>query len=543
MKKIYVVLCCLVFESFIPISTYANSNAKERNTERKERKKKDRGKNDTYTDMSMQNQTSIECCNNHGCDYDYETPQEIYLYDLLTKEKQLLFRSHQKVKHKEGKKDVVEWSLYNFIFPKFVEDEDGAALLLWEIDHGNDGYLFPLNEHNIEKKYFYPYDYFEYELNGMINSNDTHKYAWYDWECLQYDNEQKSCSIGYYRFYKINTKGDIIWEDDSVNIFRYSGESPIGGEVIAKAPANILHDMDDFKRKLSSFLRDYPEYGNASMGVKYLLEVTYTTYEYFCSHSELKKETEVCNIAFEISQDTRTILNEGTNGYIPELILIDDSLKIFSSPYCQELSLYKGKTLAFKGRSKTKKIEDLGFVYKDAILFNSAHFNTKNISSFKVLSVEEEYQHRNEVTYSNCEVINEEYTKVQESNNGNHMKEYEEEILEEKKENSHNNFKTDFKKLKKMPEFQGGSKGLSAFIAENIQYPVEAQDLGLSGTVIVKFVVNTQGGIEDIEIEKSVHPLLDKAAIDVIEKLPKFVPGEDENGEKIPAPCHLPIVF
>jgi len=63
MKKIYVVLCCLVFESFIPISTYANSNAKERNTERKERKKdkkKDWGKNDTYTDMSMQNQTSIE---------------------------------------------------------------------------------------------------------------------------------------------------------------------------------------------------------------------------------------------------------------------------------------------------------------------------------------------------------------------------------------------------------------------------------------------------------------------------------------------------
>ena len=470
----------------------------------------------------------------NNCEYDsefynYDKTQEVYLYDLATKEKKFLFASHKNVLQKEGYNKIYESKLDNFSFPKLIEDKNGAALLLWEGDWQL--YLFPLNENNYENKYLYPV---------LSNNEKIHKTAdifeWYENGWLKAD-ENQGPRIGYYRLYDMNSQGNIIWTEDSVKIYRDVGESPLGGDVFATAPASILNDMDDFKSKVSSFLRGYPEYGNASMGVKYLLEVTYSSSLYFCSSEDIETETETCNITFEISQDTRTILNEGKNGYIPELIMIDDSLKIPSAGYCPNLpnNKYKGKTFAFKGSAKTKKVDDLGFEYKNALLLRAATFTTINVHSFKILSVEENYLHNNEVVYSNCETINKEYKKIQQPDNGNSTKGKKTEIFEDKVENNLNS------NVAKMPEFPGGNIG--SFIAKNIDYPVDAQDLGISGIVIVKFVVNIQGNVENIEIEKSVHPSLDKAAIDVIKKLPKFVPGEDVNGEKIPVHYSFPIEF
>ena len=97
-------------------------------------------------------------------------------------------------------------------------------------------------------------------------------------------------------------------------------------------------------------------------------------------------------------------------------------------------------------------------------------------------------------------------------------------------------------RVEKMPAFPGGMQALMKFIAEKLVYPQEAADMGIGGLVVVKFVVNKSGKAVKPEIIKSVNPMLDQAAIDVISKLPAFEPGE-QAGEKVPVFYNLPVEF
>lgn len=97
-------------------------------------------------------------------------------------------------------------------------------------------------------------------------------------------------------------------------------------------------------------------------------------------------------------------------------------------------------------------------------------------------------------------------------------------------------------RVEKMPAFPGGMQALMKFIGEKLVYPQEAADMGIEGLVVVKFVVNKSGKAVKPEILKSVDPLLDKAALDVVAKLPMFEPGE-QAGEKVPVYYNLPVQF
>ncbi len=96
--------------------------------------------------------------------------------------------------------------------------------------------------------------------------------------------------------------------------------------------------------------------------------------------------------------------------------------------------------------------------------------------------------------------------------------------------------------VKHMPEFPGGVIALKKFIAYNVKYPPEARNNGIQGTVFLRFEVTKFGTIGKVEIQKGVHPLLDKEAIKVIKSLPKFTPGE-QNGKKVNVWYSIPITF
>ena len=61
-----------------------------------------------------------------------------------------------------------------------------------------------------------------------------------------------------------------------------------------------------------------------------------------------------------------------------------------------------------------------------------------------------------------------------------------------------------------MPSFPGGLNGLMTFLAQNMVYPVTAQENGVQGRVTVSFVVETDGSITDVEVARSVDPFLDR---------------------------------
>lgn len=96
--------------------------------------------------------------------------------------------------------------------------------------------------------------------------------------------------------------------------------------------------------------------------------------------------------------------------------------------------------------------------------------------------------------------------------------------------------------VEKQPSFPGGVSVLMKYIANNIQYPKEAQEKGLQGRVITAFIVRKDGSIDDIKVMRGIDPLLDKEALRVVQSMPKWEPGE-QRGEAVSVRYILPIQF
>ena len=67
-----------------------------------------------------------------------------------------------------------------------------------------------------------------------------------------------------------------------------------------------------------------------------------------------------------------------------------------------------------------------------------------------------------------------------------------------------------FDEVEVMPTYEGGMGAMMAFISQNISYPKSAQANGISGRVIVQFVVEKDGKVTDVHVIKSV---IDKPAV------------------------------
>ncbi|MFT5750267.1 MAG: protein TonB [Ancylomarina sp.] len=92
------------------------------------------------------------------------------------------------------------------------------------------------------------------------------------------------------------------------------------------------------------------------------------------------------------------------------------------------------------------------------------------------------------------------------------------------------------------PEFPGGDIALFRWISDNIKYPVIAQENGIMGKVYLNFVVNKLGGIESVTVTRGVDPSLDKEAIRVVKKMPRWKPGLQRN-KPVNVSFFLPINF
>lgn len=93
------------------------------------------------------------------------------------------------------------------------------------------------------------------------------------------------------------------------------------------------------------------------------------------------------------------------------------------------------------------------------------------------------------------------------------------------------------------PKFMDGDeKTFQQWIADNVQYPLEASDNGQTGTVVTQFTVDKEGKITDVKVLRSVYPALDAEAVRVIESAPSWTPGSHE-GNPIDVSYVLPVKF
>lgn len=92
------------------------------------------------------------------------------------------------------------------------------------------------------------------------------------------------------------------------------------------------------------------------------------------------------------------------------------------------------------------------------------------------------------------------------------------------------------------PSFPGGTNALNTFIVSNLKYPVFAQEKGIQGRVVVKFIVEKDGSISNVEVDRSVSTSLDNEAMRVVKAMPKWIPGQI-NGKAVKVECSHPFVF
>ncbi len=99
-----------------------------------------------------------------------------------------------------------------------------------------------------------------------------------------------------------------------------------------------------------------------------------------------------------------------------------------------------------------------------------------------------------------------------------------------------------FRIVQQMPEFPGGGSAFIQWLTRQLRYPPLAQSQKIQGRVVVSFIVNKDGSIADVKLEKSVNALLDREALRVIRMMPRWKPGVHNN-----QPCRtmvaVPVVF
>lgn len=99
-----------------------------------------------------------------------------------------------------------------------------------------------------------------------------------------------------------------------------------------------------------------------------------------------------------------------------------------------------------------------------------------------------------------------------------------------------------FYSVEQMPQYPGGENEMMKFIYANLKYPVLAQEMGVSGTVIINFVVDREGKITNIKVIRSLGSGCDEEAVRVLGKMPSWNPGK-QGGKTVRVSFTLPFKF
>ena len=92
------------------------------------------------------------------------------------------------------------------------------------------------------------------------------------------------------------------------------------------------------------------------------------------------------------------------------------------------------------------------------------------------------------------------------------------------------------------PKFIEGEEALKAFINKNIIYPPYAKENRIEGRVVVRFVIERDSTISNIEILQKLGFGCDEEVIRLVKTMPNWIPGKS-NGKPVRVYYTLPIVF
>ena len=89
----------------------------------------------------------------------------------------------------------------------------------------------------------------------------------------------------------------------------------------------------------------------------------------------------------------------------------------------------------------------------------------------------------------------------------------------------------------------GGEKGMHSYVYSHVVYPTDAIEMGVQGTVIVRFKVNAEGKVESPMIVQSLFPSCDMEVLRVLAHMDKWTPALDSDGNPVSVYFTLPVAF
>lgn len=96
-----------------------------------------------------------------------------------------------------------------------------------------------------------------------------------------------------------------------------------------------------------------------------------------------------------------------------------------------------------------------------------------------------------------------------------------------------------FEAVEQPAEFPGGRSALAKWLSNNLRYPEVAQANNIQGRVVVKFTVEKDGSISNPTVVRGVDKDLDREAIRVVKKMPRWNAGKN-NGVAVRSYFNLP---
>lgn len=92
------------------------------------------------------------------------------------------------------------------------------------------------------------------------------------------------------------------------------------------------------------------------------------------------------------------------------------------------------------------------------------------------------------------------------------------------------------------PQFPGGEEALKKYVKDNTHYPETAKENGVEGIVVVDFIVEVNGQLQNLKVEKLVDPDLETEAMRIVKGMPAWIPAE-KDGAPVEAPAKVEIPF
>lgn len=100
----------------------------------------------------------------------------------------------------------------------------------------------------------------------------------------------------------------------------------------------------------------------------------------------------------------------------------------------------------------------------------------------------------------------------------------------------------DFTSLEKNPEYPGGIEKFYEYVSKAVKYPQMAQDANIQGKVLLSFVVEKDGSLTDIRVDRKLGGGTDEEAVRVLKASRKWIPGV-QNGKRVRVKYNIPISF